>query len=130
MPGLPWRGSWAGNGTTTAVGRHAERRSCRLRPQTGAGRPSMQWTPEGWATTDLVAGLRGSATPTAPPATRCRASLVEPVSGAAVRSTGHQRLPYLSRMCSYIASVVAHLTRVRPEAEGASDQDRPGPGRS
>src|SRR6266536_381888 len=32
-------------------------------------------------------------------------------------------------MCRYIASVVAHLTRVRPEAEGASDQDRPGPGR-
>ena len=27
-----------------------------------------------------------------------------------------------------MASVVAHLTRVRPEAEGASDQDRRGPG--
>jgi hypothetical protein len=28
-----------------------------------------------------------------------------------------------------MASVVAHLTRVRPEAKGASDQDRKGPGR-
>ena len=42
---------------------------------------------------------------------------------------GHERLPYLSRMCSSIVSVVADLTRVRPEAEGASDQDRPGLGR-
>src|SRR6266545_913890 len=50
-------------------------------------------------------------------------------AGAAVRSTGHQRLPYLSRLCSCMASVIAHLTRVRPEAEGASDPDRPGPGR-
>jgi acetyl esterase/lipase len=25
---LPWRGSWPGNGTTTAVGRFAEHRSC------------------------------------------------------------------------------------------------------
>jgi hypothetical protein len=32
-PGLPWRGSWAGNGTTTAVP-PAEHRSCPLRPQT------------------------------------------------------------------------------------------------
>src|SRR5829696_8895354 len=32
-------------------------------------------------------------------------------------------------MCSPMASVVVHLTRVRPEAEGASDQDRQGPGR-
>jgi hypothetical protein len=30
---LAWRGSWAGNGGTMAVG-HAEHRSCRLRPQT------------------------------------------------------------------------------------------------
>jgi hypothetical protein len=26
----------------------------------------MAWTPEGWAPSDLVAGLRGSATPMAP----------------------------------------------------------------
>jgi hypothetical protein len=26
-PGLPWRGSWPGNETITAVGRHAEHRS-------------------------------------------------------------------------------------------------------
>src|SRR6266540_1511627 len=32
-------------------------------------------------------------------------------------------------MCRSIASVVAHLTRVWPEVEGASGQDRPGPGR-
>ena len=32
-------------------------------------------------------------------------------------------------MCRSVASVVAHLTRVRPQAEGASRQDRPGPGR-
>ncbi len=61
-PGLPWRGSWAGNGTTTA-----EHRGCRLRPQTGGG-DRVEWTPEGWVTTDLVAGLRGGATPTAPAA--------------------------------------------------------------
>src|SRR6266704_5901811 len=85
--------------------------------------------PAGWATTDLVAGLRGSASPTAPAAlpaagwvwlTRCWC-------GGTVH--GSQRLPYLSRMCRSTASVVAHLTRVRPEAQGASDQDRPGPGR-
>ena len=39
----------------------------------------MEWTPQGWATTDLMAGLRGRATPTAhvalPP---CRTSLVDP----------------------------------------------------
>src|SRR2546423_115094 len=38
----------------------------------------------------------------------------DPRSNVAVRSTGHERLPYLSRMCSSMASVVAHLTRVRP----------------
>jgi hypothetical protein len=29
--------SWPGNGTTTVVGRLAEHRRCRLRPQTGGG---------------------------------------------------------------------------------------------
>jgi hypothetical protein len=45
-------------------------------------------------------------------------------------SVGWTRLPYLSRMCRYLASVVAYLTRVPAEVEGASHQDRPGPGRS
>ncbi len=63
-PGLPWRGSWAGNGTTTAVG-HAEHRSCHLHPADARG-DGLEWTPEGWATTDLVAGLWGRASPTAP----------------------------------------------------------------
>ena len=87
--------------------------------------------PESWATTDLVAGLRdrSSAANGTRRATRCRTSLGDPLSGGVVRSTGHERLPYLSRRCSSMASVVAHLTRVRPEAEGASDQDRRGPGR-
>jgi hypothetical protein len=86
---------------------------------------------EGWATTGLVAGLRDSSSVAngTRRATRCRTSLGDPLSGVVVRSTGHERLPYLSRMCSSMASVVAHLTPVRPEAEGASDQDRPGPGR-
>jgi hypothetical protein len=55
----------AGNETTPAVGRLAEHRSCRLRPQTGGGRVSRV-DAGGLATTVLVAGLRGSATPTAP----------------------------------------------------------------
>jgi predicted transcriptional regulator len=37
----------AGNETTPAVGRLAEHRSCRLRPQTGGGELA-EWTPEGW----------------------------------------------------------------------------------
>ena len=88
--------------------------------------------PEGWATTDLVAGLRdrSSVANGTRRATRCRTSLGDPLSGVVARSTGHERLLYLSRMCSSMASVVvAHLTRVRPEAEGASGQDRRGPGR-
>jgi hypothetical protein len=32
-------------------------------------------------------------------------------------------------MCKSIASVVAHLTRVRPQAEGAIGQNPPGLGR-
>src|SRR6266545_960154 len=119
-PGLPWRGSWAGNGTTTAVG-YAEHRGCRLRPQTGGGN-LVEWTPAGWRPLDLVAGLRGRATPTAPAALPAAGGVWLTASGAAVRSTGHQRLPYLSRMCSYRASVVAHLTRVPAEVEGASDR--------
>src|SRR4029450_985291 len=59
---LAMGGSWPGNGTTTAVGRLAEHRSCRLRPQTG-GAELREWTPEGWATTDLVAGLPGARRP-------------------------------------------------------------------
>src|SRR6266511_4214742 len=49
-----------------AVG-HAEHRGCRLRPETGGG-DLVEWTRAGWATIDLVAGLRGRATPTAPAA--------------------------------------------------------------
>jgi hypothetical protein len=88
--------------------------------------------PQGWATTDLAAGLRerGSVANGTRRATRCRTSLGDPRSDVAVRSTGHERLPYLSRMCSSMASVVAHLTRVRPGAKGARDQDRQGPGAS
>jgi hypothetical protein len=90
-----------------------------------------EWMPDGLGDPDLVAGLRerGSVANGTRRATRCRTSLGDPRSDVAVRSTGHERLPYLSRMCSFMASVVAHLTRVRPGAEGASDQDRLGPGR-
>ena len=71
--------------------------------------------PEGWATTDLMVGLRdrSSVTNGTRRATRCRMSLGDPLSRVVVWSTGHQRLPYLSRMCSSMASVVAHLTPVR-----------------
>ena len=87
--------------------------------------------PEGWATTDLAAGLRdrSSVANGTRRATRCRTSLGDPLSRVVVRSTGHERLPFLSRMCSSMASVVAHLARVWPEAKGARDQDRLGPGR-
>jgi hypothetical protein len=87
--------------------------------------------PDGLGDPDLVAGLRerGRVANGTRRATRNRTSLGDPRSDVAVRSTGHERLPYLSRMCSFMASVVAHLTRVRPGAEGASDQDRLGPGR-
>ena len=68
---------------TTVVG-HAEHRSCRLRPQTGGG-DLVEWTPAGWATLDLVAGLRGRATPTAPAALPAAGGVWLTASGAAVR---------------------------------------------
>jgi hypothetical protein len=85
--------------------------------------------PAGWATTDLVAGLRGRASPSAAAALPAagRVWLTRFRCDGTVH--GHERLPYLSRMCRSVASVVAQLTRVRPEAEGAIGQDRPGPGR-
>jgi hypothetical protein len=57
--------------------------------------------PEGWATTNLVAGLRDirSVANDTRRATRCRTSLGDPLSRVVVRFTGHERLPYLSRMC-------------------------------
>ena len=55
--------------------------------------------PEGWATTDLVAGLRdrSSVANDTRRATRCRTSLGDLLSRGVGRSRGRERLPYLSR---------------------------------
>ena len=55
--------------------------------------------PEGWATTDLVAGLRdrSSVANGTRRATRCRTSLGDLLSRVVGRSRGRERLPYLSR---------------------------------
>jgi len=67
---------------------------------------NLRADPEGWAATDLTAGLRdrSSVANGTRRATRCRTSLGEPLSRGVVRSRGQERLPYLSRMCSSMAS--------------------------
>ena len=90
----------------------------------------QEWMPEGWATLiSWPAAEREVASPTAPAALPAAGRVWVTLSRVVVQSTGHERPPYLSRMCSSMASVVAHLTRVRSKAEGARDQDRQGPGR-
>jgi hypothetical protein len=69
--------------------------------------------PDGWATTNLVAGLRGRATPTAPAALPAAGRVWLPHFRCGGTVDGSLTTPYLSRMCRYIASVVAHPTRVR-----------------